>query len=170
MKFYLTSGTPEYMEKIQEKYPKEQMILLHGQGNSILMHESDKKSKFAAPRQFEVLEGRGEFEQRGFVAMYNVPVAEESKGLFEESVITAIQTLKNDTSCIAYRVLKPIKHEIYVIITQWAGPASFDKWIDSEIFKAKLAPLLTNAASSTQTMFTSKTYITTYTAPAKEQD
>lgn len=168
MKFYLTSGTPEYMEKIQQKYPKEQMILLHGQGNSILMHESDKKSKFATPRQFEVIEGQGNFEQRGFVAMYNVPVAEESKGLFEESVITAIQPIKKEISCIAFRVLRPMKHETYVIITQWAGPASFETWTDSENFKGKLATLLTNAASSTQTMFTSKTYLTTYTAPAKQ--
>lgn len=168
MNFYFASGTPEFMETLQTKYAGENMILLHGQGNSILMHETEKKSKFATPRRFEVVEGRGEFEQRGFVAMHNVPVADESKKLFEESVINAIQSLKNNTACIAFRVLRPIKHEMYVIVTQWAGPASFEAWTESANFSEKLAGLIANATSVTQTMFTSKAYVTTFSAPAQQ--
>ena len=39
VKFYLTSGTPEFMERLMNKYAKEPMILLHGKGNSVVMHE-----------------------------------------------------------------------------------------------------------------------------------
>ena len=169
MNFYLTSGTPEFMERLLTKYAKEKMILLHGQGNSVVMHESEKKSVFATPRRFEVIDGAGHFEQRGFVAMQNVPVMEESRPLFEERIIKAIAHLKQDASCIAYRVLRPVKAETYVVVTQWAGPASFEVWTKSNAFHAELAQLLDSSSSPTQTFFTSKTYTTTFTAPQPEQ-
>lgn len=168
MNLYFASGTPEFMESLQTKYASEQMILLHGQANSILMHETEKKSKFATPRRFEVVEGQGQFEQRGFFAMHNVPVADESKKLFEESIINAIQPLKNNMACIAFRVLRPVKHEMYVIVTQWAGPASFETWTESAEFGGKLAGLIANSTSVTQTMFTSKAYLTTFSAPVQQ--
>lgn len=168
MNFYFASGTPEFMEKLQNKHANDGMILLHGQGNSILMHETEKKSKFATPRRFEVVEGQGQFEQRGFIAMHNVPVADESMRLFEESVIKAIQPLKNTSACIAFRVLRPVKHEMYVIVTQWAGPVSFEMWTESAEFEERLARLIANATSVTQSMFTSKAYVTKYTAPVQE--
>lgn len=166
--FYIASGTPDFMETLHTKYAKEQMILLHGQGNSILMHETEKKSKFATPRSFKVVEGQGQFEQRGFVAMHNVPVADESMKLFEESIITAIQALKRNTACIAFRVLRPIKHEMYVIVTQWAGPVSFETWTESAEFSQNLASLIENSTSVTQTLFTSKAYVTTFSAPTEQ--
>lgn len=168
MNFYLTSGTPEYMDKIVQKYSKENMILLHGQGNSVVIHESDKKSVFATPRKFEVIDGEGAFEQRGFFAFHNVPVVDESRPLFENRIVQAIAPLKTDDSLIAYRVLRPIKSEIYMVITQWAGPASFDVWTNSASFQNTLAPLLDSSSSATQNLFNAKTYVSTYTAPQPE--
>ena len=169
MKFYLTSGTPEYMERLVNKHKKEPMILLHGKGNSVVMHESEKKTVFATPRKFEVIDGAGQFEQRGFVAMHNVPVMDEARPVFEERLLQGIASLKTDSSLIAYRVLRPIKATIYVVVTQWAGPASFDTWIHSPNFKATLAPLLDSSGSPTQNLFDSKTYVTIYTAPLPDE-
>ena len=168
MNFYLTSGTPEYMERLVNKHGKEGMILLHGGGNSVVMHESPKKSVFATPRRFEVIDGSGTLEQRGFVAMQNVPVMDEARPVFEERLIRAIAHLKNDPSLIAYRVLRPIKADVYVVLTQWAGPASFDTWTKSGNFQSGLASLLDSASSPTQNLFNAKTYTTTYTAPPAE--
>ncbi len=169
VKFYLTSGTPDFMERLMNKYPNEPMTLLHGNGNSVVMHESDKKTVFATPRQFDVIDGAGQFQQRGFVAMHNVPVMDESRPLFEEQLIKGIAPLKADASLIAYRVLRPIKATIYVVVTQWAGPASFDTWIHSAYFKTTLAPLLDSSGSPTQHLFDSKTYVSTFTAPQPEE-
>ncbi|MGM9950453.1 MAG: antibiotic biosynthesis monooxygenase family protein [Lysinibacillus sp.] len=168
MNFYLTSGTPEYMERMVNKYGKEGMILLHGGGNSVVMHESPKKSVFATPRRFEVIDGSGTFEQRGFFAMQNVPVMDEARPVFEERLIKAIAHLKNDASLIAYRVLRPIKADVYVVVTQWAGPASFDIWTKSGHFQGGLASLLDSSSSPTQNLFNSKTYTATYTATPAE--
>lgn len=169
VKFYLTSGTPDFMERLMNKYPNEPMILLHGNGNSVVMHESNKKTVFATPRQFDVIDGAGQFEQRGFVAMHNVPVMDESRPIFEEQLIKGIAPLKEDSSLIAYRVLRPIKATIYVVVTQWAGPASFDTWIHSAYFKTTLKPILDSSGSPTQNLFDSKTYVSTFTAPQPEE-
>lgn len=168
MNFYLTSGTPEFMEKLLQKNPKQQMILLHGQGNSVVMHETEKKSIFATPRRFEVLDGIGQFEQRGFVAMQNIPVMDESRPVFENGLLEGIAHLKQESSLIAYRVLRPIKAETYIIITQWAGPTSFEMWTKSNAFTKHLAKLVDSTTSQTQNMFYAKTYTTTYTAPVAE--
>ena len=60
MNFYVTSGTPDYMEKLIEKNAQHPLILLHGNGNSVVLHESDKKSIFAVPRKFEVIGQKGQ--------------------------------------------------------------------------------------------------------------
>lgn len=168
MNFYLTSGTPDFMERLVNKYGNENMILLHGGGNSVVMHETAKKSVFTTPRSFEVIDGNGTFEQRGFVAMQNVPVMDEARPVFEKQLLKSIAPLKSDPSLIAYRVLRPIKEEIYVVITQWAGPASFDTWTMSRHFQGELAALLDSSSSPTQNLFNAKTYTTTYTAPPAE--
>lgn len=168
MHFYLTSGTPEFMERLTNKYPNEKMILMHGQGNSVVMHESEKKSVFATPRKFEVIDGAGEFEQRGFVAMQNIPVLDESRPVFENGILAGIAHLKKETSLIAYRLLRPIKAETYMIVTQWAGPTSFEMWTKSNDFTQHVAKLIDSTTFPTQNMFYSKTYTTTYTAPSAE--
>lgn len=168
MNFYLTSGTPDFMERLVKKHGKEPMILLHGGGNSVVMHETAKKSVFATPRSFEVIDGWGTFEQRGFVAMQNVPVMDEARPVFEKQLLNSITPLKSDPSLLAYRVLRPIKEEIYVVITQWAGPASFETWTKSHHFQGELVSLLDSSSSPTQNLFNAKTYTTTYTAPPAE--
>jgi len=169
MNFYLTSGTPEYMERLIQKYPSQDMILLHGKGNSVVMHETEKKSVFATPRKFEVIDGRGKFEQHGFVAMQNIPVFDEARPVFENGVITGIKHLKEERLCIAYRVLRPVKEETYIIITQWTGPASFETWVQSSAFTGRLANLVDSTTSPTQNMFFAKTHTTTFTAPPAEE-
>ena len=167
MFFYVTSGTPEFMEKVQAKNDKLGIVLLHGQGNSLLMYESEKKrSIFATPRKFEVLDGRGDFEQRGFVAIENIPVADEERPVFEEAVVKSVGNLHEDSSCIAFRVLRPLKAETYLVITQWAGPVSYDVWKKSA---SAFEELVGDSTSVTQTMFTSKAYTSTYSAPVEEE-
>lgn len=169
MYFYSTSGTPEFMEKIQAKHSDLNMYLLHGQGNSLLMYETEKKkSVFATPRKFEIIDGRGEFEHRGYIGVENVPVADEGRPVFEQAVKKSIANLHNDTSCIAFRVLRPIKAETYLIVTQWAGPASYDVWKESPTYKDGIASIIHNMSTSTQAMYNSKAYTSSFSVATKE--
>ena len=168
MNFYVTSGTPDYMEKLIAKNEKEPLILLHGNGNSVVLHETEKKSIFAVPRKFEVLDSKGSFEQKGYFAIYNLPISSDERPLFETKILDVIPTLKTNDGVIAYRFLRPIKADIYLLIIQWGGPASFEAWKNSEIYKNTLSPILEGRASTMQSMFNSSSYITTYNASPKE--
>lgn len=80
MFIYLTSGTADYMEKLLKKYvPKEQMIVLHGSGNSVLLHETEGKTLFATPRKYEVIDSVNAIEQSGYFVFNNIPVADEGR-------------------------------------------------------------------------------------------
>lgn len=165
MFFYMTSGTPDFMEKMYADKRDTGLYLLHGQGNSVLFYETEKKkSIFATPRKFEVVAGRGEFEQRGYFAVENIPVADEERGVFETAVTKAVGDLQGDVACIAYRVLRPVKAETFLIVTQWAGPVSYEKWKESA---TAFTDLIGGATSATQAMFTSKAYVTTFKAPSE---
>lgn len=166
MYFYMTSGTPEFMEKMFADKREVGLFLLHGQGNSVLFYETDKKkSIFATPRKFEVVVGRGSFEQRGYFAIENIPVADEERGVFEEAVVKAVSSLQNDSACIAFRVLRPVKAETFLIVTQWAGPVSYETW---KAGASELTDLISGATSASQAIFTSKAYVSTFSAPKDE--
>ena len=169
MNIYLTSGTPDFMEKVVDKHAKEHIILLHGQANTVLLHESEKKSVFAVPRQFQVLDAKGQFEQRGYYVFHNISLTDESKEVFEQKWLSYSNVLKNNDALIAYRFLKPKKHDPYIIITQWAGPASYEVWTKTDIYKEQIAPLFDKTSTLVNDMFNAASHITTYQAPAREQ-
>lgn len=168
MNFYVTSGTPDYMEKLIAKNEQVPLILLHGTTNSVVLHESEKKSIFAVPRKFEVLDSKGSFEQKGYFTFYNMPIMSEDGPVFEKKVLDVIPPLKTNDGVIAYRFLRPVKAETYLLIIQWGGPATFEAWKNSESYKTTVAPILEGSASTMQSMFNSSSYITTYSAPSKE--
>ena len=68
---------------VKNKYPNEAMILIHGEGNSVLIHETERKSVFATPRKFEVLDSVNDLEERGFFVFNNIPVTDEGRPVFE---------------------------------------------------------------------------------------
>lgn len=168
MNFYITSGTPDFMERLITKNHKEPLILLHGNGNSVVLHESAKKSIFAVPRKFEVLDEMGIFEQKGYFTFYNMPILSDGRPVFEKTVIDTIASLKNDSTVVAYRFLRPVKEDTYLLIIQWVGPTSFDIWKNSQNYKETIAPILEGKASIIQSMFDTSFYMTTYSAPPKE--
>ncbi|MEE1130170.1 MAG: antibiotic biosynthesis monooxygenase family protein [Caryophanon sp.] len=161
MKIHITSGTPDFMETIRKKHDKQTMFIMHGEGNTLLVHESEKKSVFATPRSFDVVDGANDIEQRGFFAMLNFPITDDADALLEQRLRNEGQSIASTAGLIAYRLLRPIKNDTYIMLTQWAGPASFELWQESDSYKTLFGNMPT---SSTQNLFVSKPYITKYVA------
>lgn len=168
MNFYVTSGTPDYMEKLVEKNAKHPLILLHGNGNSVVLHETDKKSIFAVPRNFEVIAEKGQFEQKGYFTFYNMPIMSDERPVFEKKALDAISSLNTNEGIIAYRLLRPIKADTYLFIIQWGGPATYEVWKNSNEYKTSFSPVFEGTTQALQSMFNASAYITTYSAPSKE--
>ena len=59
------------------------MIVMHGEGNSLLLHETEGKTVFQTPRRYEVISSSGTLEENGFFAFNNIPVTDEGRPIFE---------------------------------------------------------------------------------------
>ncbi|MFL0583604.1 Target of RNAIII-activating protein [Solibacillus silvestris] len=168
MNFYVTSGTPDYMENLIAKNPQHPLILLHGNGNSVVLHETENKSIFAVPRKFEVIALDGQFTQKGYYTFFNMPIMSDESPVFEKKALDVIPALNSNDAVIAYRLLRPIKAETYLFIIQWGGPASYEVWKGSNEYKTSFAPIFEGTTQVLQSMFNSSSYITTYSAASKE--
>lgn len=163
MKLYMTSGTPEYMQSIKDKHPNEDLYILHGAGNSVLIHETAGKSIFQVPRIYEILESRGNFSENGYFVLQHIPVSDEGKPIFEYQYTNLSPTVKSEPGFIALRVLKPLKSDTYIILSEWNGPNSYEVW-------EKSVSLDFTSVADKQQLFTSAPYISTYRSKAKEEE
>ncbi|KOO47868.1 antibiotic biosynthesis monooxygenase [Viridibacillus sp. FSL E2-0187] len=169
MNIYLTSGTPEFMESLRKKYSNEKMIVLHGSGNSMLLHETEGKSVFQTPRSYEVIDSINELEDKGFFVMNHLPVSDEGRPLFEHRFLSRSHVIESDPGFKAYRLLKPINSETYIVLTEWSGPTSFEAWKVSKAYKDAFENQVAAVGIENRNIFTSKAYVTTYTTAKNEE-
>lgn len=167
---YLTSGTPEFMETLHKKHVKENMVVMHGNGNSVLLHETEGKSVFATPRKFEVIDSVGELDQSGYFVLNNIPVTEEGRPVFEHRFLNRARAVEDEPGFIAFRLLRPIKEDTYIVLTQWHGPHSFEAWKSSQAFKGAHADREKSNGIKQQTIFSAAPYVSTYSAKSPEEE
>ncbi|KOY82240.1 antibiotic biosynthesis monooxygenase [Lysinibacillus macroides] len=168
MYIYLTSGTGDFLEQVKNKHSQEHMILIHGDGNSVLIHETTGKSVFATPRKFEVLDAVNDLEERGFFVFNNIPVTDEGRPVFEHRFLQRTGAIEDEPGFVAFRLLRPIKSDTYIVLTQWNGPHSFETWKNSKAFQAAHATNEDTTGVRQQNIFSAASYITTYSAIPKE--
>ncbi len=169
MYLYLTSGTPEFMENLQKKYSKEHMIVLYGEGNTVLLHESDKKSVFTTPRSYEILGKINELGEHGFFVMNYIPVKSDSRKLFEDRFLDTIRSIEKEPGLVAFRLLRPLQDETYIALTEWTGPHSFEAWKASNTYKIVHENENTNGVDRNN-IFTSAPYVKTFATKRPEDE
>lgn len=171
MNFYMTTGTPLFMEKLHKKHGNEKMYILYGTTETLLLHETERKTVFQTPRIYEVVDGANELQQSGFFTLYHIPVSDEGRPVFEKNIKERSGRLKEQTGLVAYRLLRPKKSETYVILLQWTDKRSYDIWkkydpIAQELENFKIGVKKDN-------IFNAAIYITTYSGAkqkAEEQE
>ncbi len=131
---YITRGTPEFMETVKNKHANEHMILMHGQGTSQLLHETEGTTVFQTPHRYEVVAEIGQLQEHGFFALNNVAISDEGKPVFENRFKTTSQSMEGTQGFIAFRLLRPIGSDTYVLLTEWEDSASFDTWKHTPAF------------------------------------
>ena len=170
MYIYLTSGTGDFLEQVRKKHQNQKMILIHGEGNSVLIHETEGKSVFATPRKFEVLDSVNDLEERGYFVFNNIPVTDEGRPVFEHRFLNRARAIEDEPGFLAFRLLRPLNSETYIVMTQWNGPHSFEAWKSSKAFKSAHAEQEEPTGVRQQNIFSAASYITTYSASPKEED
>ena len=167
---YTTQGTPEFMEKIKEKYANESMILMHGNGTALLLHETEGKTVFQTPHRYEVIAESGQLHPHGFFAMNNVSITDEGKPIFENRLKKNHEAMIGTPGFLAFRLLRPIGSDTYVVLTEWEDNKSFDLNKNSPAFAEAYATSRTDIlAGPTVHLFTSAPYITVFTSLHNEE-
>lgn len=165
---YLTSGTPDFMEQLRNRYPNEDMVVLYGEGNAVLVHETTGDTVFQTPRKFEVIDSIGSLEGTGYYVLNNIPVTDEGRPTFEHRFLNRKGVVENEPGFVAFRLLRPLDDETYIVLTEWAGPESFNAWRTSQSFKKSHGEKPANAAPPTN-IFAAASYVTTYTTAKPEE-
>jgi heme-degrading monooxygenase HmoA len=134
MKAHMTNGTIQYLQDVQEKHPELNLFLMLGTGGGLAYYE-DHKEIFTSGRSYEILVESGTMQEEGFVIMNNIPATSEGRFVLEDNFRKRDQTVEHMPGFQAFRFLKPLKGNTYVVLTQWRSAEDYENWKDSEQFK-----------------------------------
>lgn len=129
MNYYLAFGTYDFLEKLKEKYARENMLLLSSSENACLFHQTQKKSVFQVPKKYKEIVAFGDFRNAAIAVFTYIPVSSEGKPIIEYLFKKNEATCRKNDGFIALCALKPIKSETYLVITFWSNINSANKWI-----------------------------------------
>ncbi|KYD03225.1 heme-degrading oxygenase HmoB [Bacillus atrophaeus] len=164
MNVYITYGTADFLKTIAEKNSSEHMLLMQGQENAILVHETEGPTVFQAPHQYESIDQAGEIRNPGFAVLNNIAVTPEGRPLFENRFKNRAGKVENEPGFEAIRVLRPIENDTYVILTLWETEKAFNDWQQSASYSEAHKKQNTSAGIDTTSMFSRPSYVTTYFA------
>ncbi|REB08833.1 antibiotic biosynthesis monooxygenase [Sporosarcina sp. BI001-red] len=162
---YITRGTAEFMEKIKKKNPGEKMILMHGNGGSQLLHETEDKTVFQTPNRYEVVAEVGQLQEHGFFALNNISISDEGKPIFEDRFKREHPAMESTPGFIAFRLLRPIGSDTYILLSEWDDSKSFDLYKHNPAFEAAYDSTRKDiVAGPAFHIFTSAPYLTFYSS------
>ncbi|WHY78911.1 antibiotic biosynthesis monooxygenase [Neobacillus sp. WH10] len=161
MHVYLTTGTFDFLKRIESKYPNEVMVTMVNENGALLLHETIGGTAFKEPRRYEVLESIGEIQKEGFAVMNNIPVKDEGRPLFEHQFKNQVQNIENEPGLIAFRLLRPLSSNTYVILTVWENEAYHQKWKKSDTF-FEADKIKGTSINTQQNIFASAPYVSKY--------
>lgn len=148
MKIFITSGTYDFLNRIKNKHPNEDMLLMQNNENTVLVHETERKTVFNMPRSFEVIESFGSLASNTeFAVMNYIPLTEEERPLFEYRFKNSHALLQNQPGFLALRILRPLKANVYVILTLWQSETTSKDWQASPSYTTFFSDIKTSSSS-----------------------
>ncbi|CAM4061353.1 antibiotic biosynthesis monooxygenase family protein [Lederbergia lenta] len=165
---YITSGTYEFLKKLENQYPEEKITLMQNINTALLWHETTEATIFQSPRKYEVINSIGDIAAHGFVVCHNIPVSDEGRPVFEYRFTSHHKYAQNESGFLATRLLRPLSSDTYIIMTMWKDKAAFEAWEETAGFKKEQYNL--NSVKSTENinLFSGAAYISTFIVDEEE--
>jgi heme oxygenase (mycobilin-producing) len=171
MKVFMTQGTPDYLIKLVNKYPNEELKIYQNEDRGILIHETTGETIFKEPRIYEVVDTVGQLKNEGFIVCNNIPVTDEGRPVFEFRFKNRAGLIENEPGFIAIRVLRPLNSDTYIIMTMWEREKDFKHWQQSKAYEQAHKKRGTSEGIDHQkTYFPRPSYVTTYSGYDEEQN
>lgn len=163
MNLYIAYGTEDYLSRIVEKHPNENMCLIKNADRTLLLHETMGKTIFKEGHPYEVIDSAGSFPEEGFVVFNNIPVRDEGRPVFEDRFQNRPRLIENEPGFQTIRVLRPLKSDTYIILTIWEGEHSFKSWQQSRAYEhAHKQRGTKEGIDQKASVFSGSSYVTNY--------
>lgn len=160
----------DFMESLRKKYSKESMVVMNGAGNTILLHETKGKSVFQTPRRYEVIGNSGTLTEDGYFVFNNIPITDEGSPIFEHRFLQQAGSIDSQPGFIAFRLLRPLGSNTYIVLTQWKNAADYHRWENSHSFqKIHVTSKSEAGVDKMPHIFSSAPYVTTYTTKKHDE-
>ena len=134
MNFYITTGTYHFLQNIMKKHPNENIHHYTRQDTTVLINETNGESVFAQPREYSVIESRGEFYDHEFIAASYIPVSEEMRHRFENHYTNIDSEFDRFEGFESFRLLRPKKGDTYMILLGYDSNESYEDFTKSAFF------------------------------------
>jgi len=128
MKLYMTQGTTDYLERLRKSCDDEKMHLFTNDFNSLLVHETTGLPVFKEPIKYVVIQSVGKLDKVGYLILNYIPVTDEGKPIFEFHYKQENPVLLEAVGFEAYRVLRPVQNNTYVLLTLWESETAYKDW------------------------------------------
>lgn len=132
----ITSGTFHFLQKIADKHPRYQFYFMKNPQATVVYYEHDKKkSVFVSGRTHAILHASGEILPKGLITMEHIPVTDDGEKIFEERFQQQSSFLAKRFGVQAIRLLKQVRKQEFIILTQWQSAKELKIWQDSPYFE-----------------------------------
>lgn len=168
MKAFMTIGTLRFLRQLVKKHDSIHFYLMNNihEMSSLAYYEAAGKSVFAAGHTYDIFLAGGQMEDQGFVVMNNIPVTNEGQPVFEDRFKQRQGSIEKMPGFQAFRLLKPIRGNEYIILTQWARQTDYEAWATSDEFVTSHD----NPAVKPPAYFASRPFMTSYTMADEEDE
>src|SRR5699024_11640956 len=116
------------------------------------------RNVFSSGRAYEVLITKGKIQEEGYIVMNNIPVTDEGQPIFEDRFKQRQDEVDAMPGFQAFRLLRPLEGNTYVVFTQWASEQDFTNWKNYDQFKESQK----GQATKPPTYFADSHFITSY--------
>lgn len=134
MKVSMTNGTLNYLSKLSQQHPETSLFYMQDQDKTVAYYEGEDTSIFEEGRNYETVDHVGTMQSTGYVVMNNIPVSDEGRPVFEDRFKKRAGNVENREGFQAIRILRPLKGNTYVVLTQWRSEQDFEDWKNSKSF------------------------------------
>ncbi|SRR5699024_9510341 len=130
----MTNGTLNFLKSLNKKHPNIHFYFMNNGTSTVVYYEGNHKNVFSSGRTYNVLTSKGDIQDKGFIVMNNIPVAEEEHPVFEDRFKNRQNGVETMPGFQAFRLLSPAKGNTYIVLTQWASEQDFENWKKSDQF------------------------------------
>lgn len=166
MHAFTTSGTLPFLKNLTEAHPRLEFFFMNS-GNSwfVYYEQEKKKSIFVSGRTYTILHTYGKLQKKGFVTMEHIPVTDDGVDVFKERYQQISSVLEKRSGVQAMRLLKQVKRQEYVVLTQWETERYEADWRRSSAYDENDVKKMTRLSA----YFAARPFTNSYTMLKEEE-